>query len=42
MRNFFIFLKLTISLKVSHFESPEDIQINMTTILKGLSENDFQ
>jgi len=32
----------TFSLKGSHFESVEDIQSNVITVLKGLSENDSQ
>jgi hypothetical protein len=36
---FFMFLKLKISLKNSHFESPEDIQSNLMTELKKPSGN---
>jgi hypothetical protein len=39
---FFIFCKLKISLREAYFESFEDIQGNVRTVLKGLSENGFQ
>jgi len=38
--DFFLLLKLIISLKGSRFESLEDIKRNVTTVLKVLSEND--
>jgi hypothetical protein len=36
-----IFLKLKISMKGSHFESPEDIPSNVSEVPKRLSESDF-
>jgi len=37
-----MFSELKISFKMLHFESPEDIQSNVMTELKGFFEHDFQ